>query len=434
MNKHVLWIALSSMLSLTAMAGTTAAPDQALQDQLTTYQDQNLNDAYTAGTAYQMSQSYTAAANLATTIANTDTLNQYSVGDPQAWLDAATQATSTATAEQNLSGQELLLQQPAITDGNTTSADAANLSPEVAQSGAANGNAAASQDFASQTATIQSQTGISSGQIVPSSDVSYALAGAAEQALMNGLSTSGYQANVDAYTAYVTAVACSAVPGCSAAYMSINAADQSTADANYSANVAAAPVLADVVDVAALTAATTDAQNLFQQIASMTGVQQGVAVASAQAPITVSTNTSYTNAANTDWNTMQTADTQNLQATLNAGTAWQADSAYQTSADTANQIAGYDEQMASQQSTGSDTYTAWIGAANVALQAAGEQQTAASAALATQQQNIDLGNSSYTTSYSVAPSVGTELDSAASTAASTDAVNVLQQIYNATGN
>lgn len=433
MNKHVLWIALALMLPLTGMAGSTAAPDPLLQNDLNGYQGQNLNDGYTAGTASLMYQAYTDAAHVATDIAHIDQQDSYGGhGSRQAWQSAALEANQIATAQQNLANQQQVLQQQAEASANTTQVQASSIAPAVAQSGAASGQAAASQDFTIQTSTIQWQTGVSSGQVTPSSSVAYALAGAGEQALMNGLSTSGYQANVSAYTAYQTAMACGVVPGCAAFWMGVNAMYQSEADADYAANVAEAPVLAGIDDAAALAAATTDAQHLFQQINSMTGTQQGVAVQYTPAPIIISNSTRYTQVANTDWNSMQAADSQNLQAGINASQAWQADSAAQTSVNAANQIATYDQSMAHRSSR--VDYRAWMGAANVARQVENQNQMAASGQRVIQQRNVNQGDSSYVTSMTLAPAVGTELDGAASSAAGNDATRVLQQIHNITGN
>ena len=408
-----------------ALAGSPA-PDPALQNNLSTTQDQNLNDAYTAGTSYQNYEADTAAVNTAQDIANQDQrINDYLVAN-----QAAQEAQSVATGSQTQASQQLAQQQPAVTDGNVTAQSAANQAPNVAQSGAANGQASASSDFATQTSGITASTGVQMGQLTPNTDVSYALAGAGEQAVMSGLATAGYQANDNAYQAAMNAAGCGINAGCYAFWMGMNQMYQGIADAEYAANVAAAPVLAAIDDAAALAHANSDAQSMFAQITSMTGVTQGVPVACTPAPVTPNTNTGYTNAANTDWNSMQAAEQQNNQATVNAVQAWQQNAAAQAEEDAANQIVSYDQSQ--EKKTFFDS-SAWMQAASIAQGEATGYQTQAASQLAVQQQNITIGDTSYTSADALAPAVGTELDTAASAAANTNAANAIQQISTATG-
>lgn len=425
MRKTLLWTLLFA--PVVALADTPA-PDPALQNSLSTTQDQNLNDAYTAGTSYQNYEADTAAANTAQDIANQDQsqINDYLIAN-----QAAQEAQSVSVSYQTQASQQLAQQQPAVTDGNATAQSAADQAPDVAQSGAANGQASAGSDFATQTSSIQASTGLQMGQLTPGTDVTYALAGAGEQAIMNGLATGGYQANDNAYQAAMNAAGCGINAGCYAFWIAMNEMYQGIADADYAANVAAAPALAAIDDAAALAHAASDAQNMFGQIASMTGVAQGTPVAYTPVPVTPGTDTSYTNAANTDWNSMQAAEEQNNQATVNAVQAWQQNAAAQAEEDAANQIASYDQSEA-QQGTFWDS-SAWMQAASIAQNEAGGYQNQAASQLVIQQQNITTGNTSYTSANSLAPSVGSELDSAASAAASTDAANIIQQIGSATG-
>ena len=410
---------------MAALAGAPA-PDPVLQGNLSTEQNQNLNDAYTAGTSYQNYEADTAAANTAQDIANQDQsrINDYLVAN-----QAAREAQGVAASYQTQASQQMALQQPAVTDGDATATSAATLAPGVAQSGAANGQAYASSDFATQASGMQASTGVPMGQLTPSTDVSYALTGAGEQAVMNGLATGGYQANDNAYQAAMNAAGCGINAGCYAFWMAMNAMYQGIADADYAANVAAAPVLAAIDDAAAMAHATSDAQNMFSQITGQTGVAQGTPVAYTPVPVTPNTDTSYTNAANADWNSMQAAESQNNQATVNAVQAWQQDAAAQAEEDAANQIASYDQTQA-----GRTYFSEWTQAASIAQNEASRYQNQAAGQLAVQQQNIVTGNSSYGSATSFAPSVASELDNAAAAAASTDAANAIQQINNATGN
>ena len=424
MKKTLLWTLLFA--PVVALAGAPA-PDPTLQNSLSTTQSQNLNDAYTAGTSYQNYEADTAAVNTAQDIANQDQsrINDYLVAN-----QAAQEAQSVAASYQTQASQQLAQQQPAVTDGNVTAQSAADQAPNVAQSGATNGQASASSDFATQTSGITAATGVQMGQLTPNTDMSYALAGAGEQAVMNGLATGGYQANDNAYQAAMNAAGCGINAGCYAFWMAMNAMYQGIADAEYAANVAAAPVLAAIDDAAALAHASSDAQSMFAQITSMTGVAQGTPVAYTPVPVTPGTDTSYTNAANTDWNSMQAAEQQNNQATVNAVQAWQQNAAAQAEEDAANQIAGYDQSQA--RGTFFDS-SAWMQAASIAQGEATGYQNQAAGQLAVQQQNITIGDTSYTSANALAPSVGTELDTAASTAASTDAANAIQQINSAAG-
>ena len=422
------------LIPVTALAGSPAS-DPALQNSLTATQNQNLNDAYTAGTSYQNYESDTSAANTAQDIANQD-FNSGSgfggFGSYAVMQQAAQQAQEVASSYQNQAAQAMAQQQPAVTDGNTTAQSAATQAPDVAQSGAASGQTYASSDFVTQTSGIQASTGVPMGQLTPNTDVSYALAVAGEQAVMNGLSTGGYQANDNAYQAAMNAAGCGINAGCYAFWIAMNEMYQGIADADYAANVAAAPVLAGIDDAAALAHAGSDAQSMFAQIQNLTGVAQGTPVAYTPVPVTPSTDTSYTNAANADWNSMQAAEDQNNQATVNTVQAWQQNAAAQASVDAANRIASYDQTQAG--NAFSLDYQAWMQAARIALNAANQYQSQAASEYAIQQQNITTGNSSYASANALAPSVGSELDNAAATAASTDAASTIQKIDSAAGN
>jgi hypothetical protein len=426
MKKTLLWTLLFA--PVVALAGAPApAPDSTLQNSLSTTQDQNLNDAYTAGTSYQNYEADTAAANTAQDIANQDASQ---ISDYMVARQANTEAQAVGANQQTQASNALSIQAPAVNDGNTTAASAATQAPNVAQSGAANGQAYASSDFATQTSSITAATGVQMDQLTPNTDVSYALAGAGEQAVLNGLATGGYAANDNAYQAAMNAAGCGINAGCYAFWMGMNAMYQGIANTEYAANVAAAPALAAIDDAAALAHANSDAQTMFAQITNMTGVAQGTPVPYKPVPVTPSTDTSYTNAANTDWNSMQAAEDQNNKATVDAVQAWQQDAAAQAQEDAANHIASYDQSQA--RTTFFDSF-AWMQAASIAQGEASGYQNQVANELALQQQNITAGNTSYTSANALAPSVGNELDSAASTAASTDATNVIQQIGSATG-
>ncbi|OYV79245.1 MAG: hypothetical protein B7Z60_07155 [Ferrovum sp. 37-45-19] len=279
MKKQLLLVMLASAPAL-ALADTTApapAPNPAAQDALNSAASDNANGGYNAGVDYFAGQAYQAAAFTAQDIANQDTTQANASYDSYDWQQAASEAQSVADGQTTLSlDQSSITQQDQATE-NTGYTNEVNAVPGVQQANDSAVQSSVNSSASSSMGSVTSSTGVQQGQVSMIYDTSYILAGAATQAFMNGLATGGFQANIDATEAELLAIADTASFNyLGAAYeASVNASDQATADADYAANVAAAPTMSVALDGAALTTALSDAGQQLQQIQSLTGVTQG---------------------------------------------------------------------------------------------------------------------------------------------------------------
>lgn len=429
------------------------APDPTAQQTLSAAANANGTATYNAGIAYYNQHAYEAAANTAQDISIQDAQNAGSgyggwFGSTDAWRQAADQAQTVANQNQAQADNQIPIQnQNEAQQGSSLSAatDAAQLTAHsnstAAQSAAAQGG---SQSFAD----IGAQTGVQQGQpTVTNNTGEYLMAGAATQAVMNGLATSGYSANIAAYQAAQNAASCSGWnAGCAAFWWAVNASEQAAANAAYAGNVAAAPVLGTALDVAAAASALKSAQGTLNQISSMTGVQQGqvagathaqqaLALTSAQTGVqqgqpatAASTDTSYTQAADAQQNALGAAAQQNQNAAVTAAQAGIAGLSAEYSRNAANQIASYDNSQA--QATGDPT---WTQAAGIAQQQADQQQGIYSYQQNIQNQAIATGNTTAAQANAMAPGIGGTLNTAAQSAATAQANTTLQNIGRQTG-
>jgi hypothetical protein len=315
----------------------------------------------------------------------------------------------------------------------------------VAQSNSDSAQASASSGAANSLSGISAQTGVQTGQVTPHDDTGYLAAGAATQALMNNLSTIGFEANRTAVQDAQNAASCGN-PYCAAAWWAANAVEQNMANSAYAGNVAAAPVLGGALNAAAAASAISSAADSLQQIQSMTGVQQGQAagatstmdalqqitaqtgVQTGQSATAANADTAYTSAADAQQASLNAASQQNQHDAVTAAQAWQAGLSAQYSEKAANAISQYDASMAGK--TGDPT---WTQAAAIAQQSADQQQSVYGAQQAVQASATTDGNATYSAATAAAPAIGNTLNTAASTAATTDASSTLQQIGAATG-
>uniref|UniRef100_D5X2J9 Cell wall surface anchor family protein n=1 Tax=Thiomonas intermedia (strain K12) TaxID=75379 RepID=D5X2J9_THIK1 len=264
---------------------------------------------------------------------------------------------------------------------------------------------------------------------------------------MNGLSVSGYSANIAAYQAAQNAAACSGWnAGCAAFWWAVNATEQAHANAAYAANVAAAPVLGAALNVAAAASALNSAKGTLDQISSMTGVAQGqtagstnaqqalaqttaqTGVQQGQSATAASTDTGYTSAADARQNALGAAAQQNQNAAVTAAQAGLAGLSAEYSRNAANQIAGYDNAQA--QSTGDPD---WSSAAQIAQNEVDQQQGIYTYQSNIQNQAIATGNSTAAQANALSPGIANTLNTAAQNAATTQANTTLQNIGNQTG-
>ena len=454
MKKTILAATLAA-LPLLAFAQTypapTPAPDPTAQQSLSTAANQNSTGAYNAGIAYYDQQAYQAAASTAQGISNQDASNVgsgygYGYGYSDAWQQAADQAQSVANDNQTQADNQIPVQQQAQASQNTAYNAEASAAPAVAQSNSTAAQSAASSGSAQSNSSITQSTGFQQGQpTVTNNTGEYLIAGAATQAAMNGLTTTGFTANKTAYQDAQNAASCGS-PYCAAAWMAANAVEQNIANGAYAGNVAAAPVLGTALNTAAAASALKSATGTLQQIQSMTGVQQGqttgstntqqalaqttaqTGVQQGQSATAASTDTSYTNAADAQQASLNATSQQNQNDAATAAQAGIAGLNAEYSRNAADQITSYDNKQA--QSTGDPT---WTQAAGIAQQQVDQQQGIYDQQQAIQTSATNDGNATYGAATAAAPGLGNTLNTAAGTAATTDAANTLQQIGAATG-
>ena len=442
-KKHVLAVILAAAAGM-ASAQTASAPDP--QSTLSAAATQNTTSAYDAGVAYYDQQAYQAAANTAQDISNQDAANAGgSTLGGDVWQQAADQAQSVANDNQTQADSRIPVQQQDQSSEASAYSTEVNAAPAVAQSNSDSTQASASSGAANSLSDISAQTGVQTGQVTLHDDTSYLAAGAATQALMNNLSTTGFEANKTAVQDAQNAASCGN-PYCAAAWWAANAVEQNMANSAYAGNVAAAPVLGGALNTVAAASAVSNAANSLQQIQSMTGVQQGqtagaistrdalqqitgqTGVQTGQSATAANTGTAYTSAADAQQASLNAASQQNQNDAVTAAQAWQAGLSAQYSEKAANAISQYDASMAGK--TGDPT---WTQAAAIAQQSADQQQTVYDAQQAVQTSATADGNATYSAATAAAPAIGNTLNAAASSAATADASSTLQQIGAATG-
>ena len=427
-------------------AAIAQTPSSDPQTTLSTAATQNSTSAYNAGTAYYDQQAYQAAVSTAQNISNQDAANSSYGSD--AWQQAADQAQSVANDNQIQADDQIPIQQQNQTSEDSAYGAEVTSAPAVAQSNSDTAQTTATASATSSLAGISGQTGIPQGQITPGNDTSYWVAGAATQALMNKLSTDGYQSNIDAVQAAQQAAIDAADQdyGGAAYEMSVNAAKQSEANADYAANTAAAPVIAGALNAAAAASAISSATNSLQQIQTLTGVQQGqtggaaniqdalrqttiqTGVETGQSGTVPSNDTSYTGAADVQQASLNATSQQNENDTWTAAQAWQSGLSAQYSKNAADNISQYDNSMAT--STSDPT---WTQAASIAQQAVDQQQSIYDTQQSIETSATNDGNTTYGVATAAAPGIGNTLDTVAGSAAAVDAAGNLQQIGAATG-
>lgn len=438
----------ASAQTFTATA-PTPAPDTSAQQALSTAANTNGTSTYNAGVAYYDQQAYEAAAQTAQNISDQDAANVGSgygggMGYSDVWQQAATQAQGVADQSQAQADNQVPIQQQSEASQTNSAQTETAAAPTVASANSTAAQSASNSGSGQSFADISAQTGVPQGQVTVSNDTAeYLVAGAATQALMNGVSTDGYQANIAAYQAAQNAASCGN-PGCAAAWWAVNASQQARANADYAANTAAAPVLGSALNVAAAASAVNSATQTLQQIQSMTGVSQGqtagaTSAQQAQALTTagtgvaqgqpqVGTDTSYTAAADTQQADLGAATQQNQDAAVTAAQAWQTGLSALYSRNAAQNIAAYDNTMA--QTTGDPD---WTSAAQIAQQQVDQQGAAYDAQSVIQNQAIATGNSSGAAANAMAPGIGNTLNTAASSSATSQAQATLQGIAAQTG-
>ena len=456
MNKTILAAALAALPSL-ALAQTAPAPvpDPTAQQALSTAANQNATSAYNAGMAYDNQQAYQAAANTAQDISSQDAANigggygggmGWGYGSSDAWQQAADQAQSVANDNQTQADDQIPVRQQAQASQDAAYSAEVAAAPAVAQSNSDAAQSSASSGSAQSDSSVAQSTGVPQGQPTVTNDTgAYLMAGAATQAAMNGLTTTGFAANKTAYQDAQNAASCGN-PGCAAGWMAANAVEQNIANGAYAGNVAAAPVLGTALNTAAAASALSSATGTLRQIQSMTGVPQGQTAGSAdtrqalaqttaqtgvrqgQSATLASADTTYTSAADAQQAMLNAASQQNENDAATAAQAGIASLNAEYSRNAANQIAGYDNSQA--QSTGDPT---WTQAAGIAQQQVDQQQSVYDTQQAIQTSATNDGNATYGAATAAAPAIGNALNTAASTSATTDAANTLQQIGAATG-
>ena len=454
--KNRLALVMMFAISPTVFADVTVtppvpAPNPAAQDNLSSAAGQNATSGYNAGVDSYVGMAYQAAASTAQDIATQDLSNATSLYAYE-WQQAAAEAQTVANDQSTL----------ALNQGSITSQDQAteqagydnelNSVAGVQQSNDSAVQSSVNSSASSSMSDITSQTGVQSGQVSMINDTSYILAGAATQSLMNGLTTDGYQSNINAVNAAeAEAIDAAAQNYAGAAYeASVNSSMQAEADTDYAANVAAAPTLSTALDGAALTTALSDASQQLQQIQALTGVSQGqnagttstaqatqqtsalTGVSQSQTSGLVSTDTSYTSAADSQQTTLNNTSQQNENDAWTAAQAWQAGLNAQYAEQAAETIYQYDVSM--EGSGGSSIFgSAWAQAAAIAQTSADQQASIYDSQSSAQNAATSDENNTYASANSVAPTISNTLDTAASNAATSDAQNVIQQISAATG-
>ena len=452
MKKILLLVMLvnSPAIAIAASTAPVPAPNPAPQDTLNSAASENATGGYNAGVDYFAGQAYQAAAITAQDIANQDTTQAYSSYDPYDWQLAASEAQSVSDDQTTLSlDQSSVAQQDQSTE-NTGYTNEVNAVPGVQQSNDSAVQSSVNSSASSSMGSVTSSTGVQQGQVSMIYDTSYILAGAATQALMNGLSTDGFQSNINAVNAAELEAADTAAQnyGGAAYEASVNASAQAEADADFAGNVAAAPTLSIALDGAALTTALTDASQQLQQIQALTGVAQdqstgatstsqslqsistATGVTQGQTAGMTSTDTSYTSAADSQQSTLNSVSQQNENDAWTAAQSWQAGLNAQYAEQAATTIAEYDTSMVS---SAGDPYGVWAQAAAIAQTSADQQASIYDTQSSTQNTATSDENSTYDSANTIAPTVSDTLDTAASSAASSDAQNAIQQISAATG-
>lgn len=450
MRKTILAAALAALpllASAQVFQATAPAPvpDPTAQQGLSTAATTNGTATYNGATAFYYQQAYQAAANTAQDISNQDAQNVGNgYGSSDAWQEAADQAQTVANQNQSQADAEVQAQTQAGSEQSSSLNSATDVTQPTAQSNSTAAQSAANQGSSQSFADISSQTGVPQGQpTVTNNTGEYIIAGAATQALMNGLATTGYQANISAYQDAQNAASCGN-PGCAAGWMAANAVEQNIANGAYAGNVAAAPVMSAALNVAAAASALKSAQGTLSQISSMTGVAQGqtagstnaqdaFSLTSAQTGVQqgqpqVGTDTSYTSAADSQQTALGAVAQQNQNAAINAAQAWQYGLSAEYSQKAAQSIADYDNSQA--QATGDPN---WTSAAQIAQNEVTNQSGIYTAQQTIQNQNIATGNATATQANAMAPDIGNTLNTAAQNSATTQASATLQNIGAQTG-
>ncbi len=426
----------------------TPAPDPTAQQALSTAAKANGTATYNAGVAYYDQQAYQAAANTAQDISNQDAQNAggggggFGTGD--AWQQAADQAQTAANQNQTQADNQVPIQNQNEAQQASSLTAATNATQPTAQSNSTAAQSAANQGSSQSFADVGSQTGVPQGQpTVTNNTGEYIIAGAATQALMNGLTTTGFTANKTAIQDAQNAASCGN-PYCAAAWMAANAVEQNIANGAYADNVAAAPVLGTALNVAAAASALKSAQGTLNQISSMTGVPQGQTAGNTSAQTTftqtgtqtgvpqgqanVGTDTSYTSAADAQQASLGATAQQNKDAAVTAAQAWQTGLNAQYSENAAQTIANYDNAQAA--STGDPD---WTSAAQIAQNEVSNQSGIYDAQAAIQSQAVATGNTTAAQENAMAPGIGNTLNAAAQSSATTQANTTLQNIGAQTG-
>ncbi|MHB1666535.1 hypothetical protein [Thiomonas sp.] len=451
MKKTILAAALA-VLPLLAFSQTAPAPvpDPTAQQALSTAAKQNSTSAYNAGVAYDDQQAYQAAANTAQDISNQDAASVGSgysgMGYSDAWQQASDQAQSVANDNQTQADNQIPVQLQSQASQNTAYSAEVAAAPAVAQSNSDAAQSSAASGSAQSNSSIAESTGVPQGQpTVTNNTGEYLIAGAATQAAMNGMTSTGFTANKTAYQDAQNAASCGS-PYCAAGWMAANAVEQNIANGAYAGNVAAAPVLGAALNTAAAASALSSAAGTLQQIQSMTGVQQGqtagstntqqaltqttakTGVQQGQSATMANTDTSYTSAADAQQATLNATSQKNQNDAVTAAQAGIAGLNAEYSRNAANQIASYDNSQA--QSTGDPT---WTQSAGIAQQQVEQQASIYGTQQAIQISETNDGNSTYSAATAAAPAIGNTFNAAASTTATTDASSTLHQIGAATG-
>ncbi|MDA8093690.1 MAG: hypothetical protein M0T84_07205 [Betaproteobacteria bacterium] len=407
-------------------------------DQANAWNVKQASDRKTAQSATDPSvaqQYQTAAAHDAQEAANRTNKANQDYSAYQAWMDAANGAQAIADQQGTLaSEQAAIARQSEAEEQNSLDQEMNDAQDVTAETGAgtqAAGKAGATSSFSS----IQSSTGVSQGQVsgAVSQDTSYLAAGMAEQAALNGLAKDEAQSNIDAVHAAQTAASCGNY-ACAAYWGAVNYVKQTEADADFAAGTGAAPVLGMVMDQAASKAAQQDVNQVGQAIQTQTGVTQGVpaGVNVMTAPITASTDSSYTHAAD-PYNSQQEADNQ---ANINAGVSEvqtrQGGLTATTVANAARSIATQDNAAAAR-APDFEAKWAWLDAAGNAQAIVDREAPRAQRETQVQQQDAATENSAYAQAMSTAQPATQALDSGAAQSGISSYDAAVRQIQDQTG-
>lgn len=435
-------------MALADSAMPIPAPDPVALEVMSSAANQNASAGYNAATDYSNARAYQAAAQTAQDIANQDAA-QSSFGYSD-WQLAASEAQGVANDQTTQSLKQTLIEQQNQVDENTAYLAELNAVAGVQQANDRAVQLVVKSGSVSSFGNITSATGVQQGQLSQINDTSYVSAGATTQALMNGLSTDGYEANIQAIQDEQNAQSCGN-PYCAAAWMAANAVEQGIADADYNANVAAAPVLGTALNSAALTTSLSNASQQLMQIQSFTGVTQGQAtgttsttqalqqiaaqtgVNQGQASHMVDINTApYVNASDNQQSALNSASQQNENDAWTAAQAWQAGLNAQHAISAATTIENYDSSMAGNSGSIFGTLV-WQQAAAIAQTEIDQLSGIYDTQQAIQNAATSDENNTYNTANSIAPTISDSLNTAASSIANSHAQNTLQQISAATG-